>query len=145
MTPVENSELLCTWIDKDTFLDRVTQPREILSSNTDILCEEVTMGNVLHVGADTTHTEERGEYLLTVLGLEQGDFTKQQFHQLKVLMKQNADVFSLEDSELGCTSVVQHEIHTGDHLPIKQPIRQMPFVYQEVSHMVEDMLPQGVI
>jgi hypothetical protein len=59
---------------------------------------------------------------------------------------QNADVFALGDSELGCTNLVQHEIHTGDHPPIKQPIRRMPFVYREkVSSMVDDMLKQGVM
>ena len=55
------------------------------------------------------------------------------FHELISVVKQNADVFALEESELECTSVVQREIHTGDYPPVKQPIDQMPFVYQ-VSH-----------
>ena len=56
--------------------------------------------------------------MATAFGLEQGDLTEQQFHELKSAIKQNADVFALEDSELGCTSVVQHETHTGDHPPL---------------------------
>ena len=118
LVPVENREPLCTWIDKGTSLGWVTQPGEILRSDADSSTEEVAMGTVLHVEADTAHRDERGERLLTALGLEQGDLTEQQFHELKSVIKQNADVFALEDSELGCPSVVQHAIHTDDHPPI---------------------------
>ena len=47
--------------------------------------------------------DERGEHLLTTLGLEQGDLTPQQFQELRAVILRNADVFTLEDSELGCT------------------------------------------
>ena len=37
-------------------------------------------------------------------------------------------------------------IDTGEHPPIKQPIRRMPFVHQEkISAIVDEMLAQGVI
>ena len=132
---------------KGTSQGWVTQSTEFFSSNPDDSSEEVTRGAVLQVQTDPKGgTDERSERLLTALDLEQGDLTEQQFQELKTVIVQNADVFALKDSELGCTNVVQHEIYTGDHPPIKQPIRRMPFVYREkVSNMVEDMLRQGDI
>ena len=80
------------------------------------------------------------------LQLSQGDLTQDQFQQLEQLICDNADVFALDDSELGCTSFVQHRIDTGDQPPIKQPIRRVPFVYRnKIAEMVEDMEKQGVI
>jgi hypothetical protein len=39
-----------------------------------------------------------------------------------------------------------HVIDTGDHPPVKQPIRRIPFVHREkISTMVDEMLAQGVI
>ena len=90
--------------------------------------------------------EERQRKLIEVLGLKPGvgGLTTDQFEQLKKLLEEN-HVFSLE-GELGCTDIVQHVIDTGDHPPIKQPIRRIPFVHREkISDMVDEMLAQGVI
>jgi hypothetical protein len=49
------------------------------------LSEDAAVGTVLQVEADIkVNTEERNEHLLTTLGLEQGDLTKQQFHDLNL-------------------------------------------------------------
>ena len=39
-----------------------------------------------------------------------------------------ADVFTLDDTELGCTDLMQHSIETGDHLPIRQQPYRTPVV-----------------
>ena len=55
-------------------------------------------------------------------------------------------MFALDDSELGCTSLVQHRIEMGNQSPIKQPISRVPFVYRnKTAEMVESMEKQGVI
>ena len=80
----------------------MTCPTEICSSDLDGSSEEVTRGTVLQVQTDAeVGTDERSEGLLTALGLEQGDLPEQQFQELKIVIVQNADVFSLDDSELG--------------------------------------------
>ena len=57
-----------------------------------------------------------------------------------------SDIFTLDASELGTTTLVQHVIQTGDKEPIHQPVRRMPFALREdVDRMVEEMLDQGVI
>ena len=84
--------------------------------------------------------------LLQLLGLEQGALTNEQLQQLKQLVSQNADVFALNESELGYTTVVEHHVDTGDHGPIKQPFRRFPFVHRDViAGMVKSMEQQGVI
>lgn len=55
-------------------------------------------------------------------------------------------MFALDDSELGYTDQVQHHVETGDTPPIKQSVRQIPFVHRaRIATMVEDMEKQGVV
>eukprot|EP00731_Ephydatia_muelleri_P014041 Em0007g1351a len=51
-----------------------------------------------------------------------------------------------EHDELGRSSAVKHSISTDDHLPIKQPCRQIPFARQEHAHkLVKETLAREVI
>ena len=52
--------------------------------------------------------------------------------RLKIFLYSNMDVFALDDAELGCTSLVQHEIDTSDNSPTKQHFRRVPFVHREM-------------
>ena len=48
--------------------------------------------------------------------------------------------------ELGTTQLVTHSIDTGQHKPIKQQVRRMPFALRKkVEELVEEMLSQEVI
>ena len=101
----------------------------------------------LQVEAEVACTVECRTKLIEVLALNpsSGGLTTGQFEQLKQLLEENHDVFSLE-GELGCTDIVCHVIDTGDHPPVKQHIRRIPFVHREkISAMVDEMLAQGVI
>ena len=59
--------------------------------------------------------------MLELLGLEQGTLTNEQLQQLKQPASGNADVFALNESELGYTTVVEHHVDTGDHAPSNNP------------------------
>ena len=52
--------------------------------------------------------------------------------RLKIFLYSNMDVFALDDAELSCTSLVQHEIDTSDNSPTKQHFRRVPFVHREM-------------
>ena len=66
--------------------------------------------------------------------------------KLKEVLAESTDVFVLDDSELGCTSLVQHSIDTGDHKPVKQQPYRTPVVYREkIETMVDEMQEQGVV
>ena len=49
-------------------------------------------------------------------------------------------MFALNDGEVGCTGVVRHFVDTGEHMPIKQPARRLPFVHRETVSQMIDML-----
>ena len=56
------------------------------------------------------------------------------------------DIFTLEGSELGCTSTVKHEIHITDSEPFKERFRHIPpLLLEEVHASLHDMLDTGAI
>ena len=84
--------------------------------------------------------------LLEQLQLDSEQLTPEEKTQLRTLLEGYADIFALEPSELGTSSVIQHSINTGDHPPIRQPLRRMPFTLRpQVDKLVQEMLTQGVI
>ena len=86
------------------------------------------------------------EKLYEVLLLEKGAVTQEQCNALKQLIAANADVFALSDDELGHTYLVQHHVDTGDSPPIKQPVRRVPFFYQDkIANLVVEMEHLGMI
>jgi len=66
--------------------------------------------------------------------------------ELLGLVEQYHDIFSYSEYDLGHTDLVQHEINTGDHRPVKQPLRPQPRARLSViDHLIDDMQSQGVI
>ena len=55
--------------------------------------------------------------------------------ELEEFLLTSDDVFSLDEDELGHTSLVHHTVDTGDHQPIKQPPRRLPCGAAEVMSM----------
>ena len=48
--------------------------------------------------------------------------------------------------KVGRTDTVQHHINTGEHAPVKQPPRRIPFYMRAtVEKLVEEMLGNGII
>lgn len=62
--------------------------------------------------------------LLEMLSLSWRDFPRVKIIQL---ILRNCDVFTLDDSELGCMDLVKHDIDTSDSPPIKKHFRIVPF------------------
>ena len=53
---------------------------------------------------------------------------------LKELLLKNAEVFASSKNDLGYTDIIQHQINTGNALPVKQNIRRIPLsLRQEVN------------
>ena len=89
---------------------------------------------------------ERLEKLYSLIALERGTLTEDQYQSLKIMIADNAEVFALDDTELGHTDLVQHRVDTGDSPPIKQSVRRVPFVLRDkIATMVEEMEDLGVI
>ncbi len=65
---------------------------------------------------------------------------------LRTFLAKHQHLFALSGHELGRTDVVTHSINTGDHPPIKQPVRRTPFALrQKVDELVQQMLEEGII
>jgi hypothetical protein len=45
---------------------------------------------------------------------------------LKKLLDENSQAFQLHDSDIGLTDLIEHEIDTGEHKPIRQRQYRLP-------------------
>ena len=62
------------------------------------------------------------------------------------LLAEYHDIFSLESGELGCTSLVKHEIRVVDDEPFKKRFQRIPLpMVEEVRTHVKEMLEVGII
>ena len=65
---------------------------------------------------------------------------------LKALLCKHASLFAKDDKDLGRTHIVEHDIDTGDAVPIRQPPRRPPTALQpEMDKIIQDLLSAGVI
>ena len=62
----------------------------------------------------------RKQELKKQLNLSQADLSTEQCKHLEDCILNNADVFALDESELGQISLVTHKLDIGEHSPIKQ-------------------------
>ena len=139
--PVENSWAVSARLEPGTCLGQVTHCPE-----PELKVEESTV-TVSEINLVTRKlSAERQTELLELLHLEQSSATAEEIAQLDQFVRENADMFALDNTELGHTDVVQHHVDTGDHRPIKQPVRRVPFVHREtIAKLVKEMEEVGVI
>ena len=89
---------------------------------------------------------ERMSRLLQELQLPFDKLSAEEGEQLQAAIYEFSDVFAVDDTELGCTDLVQHSIDTGNHPPIRQQPYRTPVVRrQKMNEMVSDMREQGVV
>ena len=96
---------------------------------TTAVVEEAKEESPQHIAAVQTDTakEERRCQLLGMLKLKDPDLTEVERRQVTGLVNEHLDLFALSSTELGRTTVVEHNIDTTDHPPVKQAPRQIPF------------------
>ena len=144
--PVKNPESLSARLEKGMCLGCATYipDPEIQEDEPPCDLEESTL--TADVNVVELRSPERLNRLFDTLPLEQGSLPDEDFEQLKNLIRENADVFALDNSELGHTDVVQHRVDTGSQQPIKQAVRRVPFIHRgKIAKMVKEMEETGVI
>ena len=89
----------------------------------------------------------RQEKLLEKLNLDGlAHWSPENVVALRELFLAYHDVFALESNELGCTSVIEHEIRIENEEPFKERFwRIPPLLLEEVCASLRDMLESGVI
>ena len=118
---------------------RVAMLEEI---NSDIVISEVkptrrTVGEI---------PVKKQELLYAVAESTSASLTAPQRSKLFDTLLYYQNVFAMDDSDLGCTSQLQHHIDTGNAVPVRQPARQMsPYQREEVRTLLSDMQKRGVI
>ena len=77
--------------------------------------------------------------------VQAAEVSKEVKDSLRSRLHLNKDVFSLH-GELGCTTLMEHRIHTIDHPPIRQQPRRVPHhLLPEVDRQIDDMIDRGLI
>ena len=62
------------------------------------------------------------------------------------LLRDYDDIFSKSTYDMGRTHLVEHSIDTGDHRPIRQPLRRHPMAHlDEIDQQVNDLLENDFI
>ncbi len=66
--------------------------------------------------------------------------------RLGKLLDEYQDVFSLNERDLGKTTISKHRIDTGNSPPVRQPLRRQPFAYRAViDEQLEQMMKEDLI
>jgi len=74
------------------------------------------------------------------------EVTFEQREKVRDLLLQYRTILSLGDHDVGRTHLVEHTIDTGDHRPIRQPLRRQPFQHQDyIDQETNRMLEYGII
>ena len=82
-------------------------------------------------------------YLQTV---QENDLSPEISNSLKHILSAHADTFAKHSLDIGFCSVLQHDVDTGDALPIKQSPRRPPLAAREAEdEILNSMLLSGVI
>ena len=74
------------------------------------------------------------------------DLTDEQRTQAESLIRKHEPIFSRHEYDIGRTPWVEHRIDTGDHRPIRQPLRRHPFEHlEQIDRQVEEMARNGIV
>uniref|UniRef100_A0A183CLG5 RNA-directed DNA polymerase n=2 Tax=Globodera pallida TaxID=36090 RepID=A0A183CLG5_GLOPA len=66
--------------------------------------------------------------------------------ELLNLVREYRNIFAVSEGELSQTSLVSHQIETGNAKPVKSRVRPVPYAYREkVSGMVQDYIGRGIV
>ena len=109
-----------------------------------------TVNNLTTSASGAQSSEEsiadRQERLAEMVDMSASALSPEQVAEVTQWLLQHHDIFALDESDLGRTSLVEHDIYTGDHPPIRQLPRREAFALRPVIRkMVQDMLKQGIV
>ena len=129
--PIVNYHQRDVYMDEGTMLGRVEVYPDGVSDLTQSLesvhCDSSMESGTLEAGVAVVSADSGSQLEALLEAVQWPDsIAPQEVGQLKALITEYRDVFALSGDELGCTSVVQHNIDTGDHAPIKQYPRRTP-------------------
>ncbi|XP_068122518.1 uncharacterized protein [Hyperolius riggenbachi] len=101
---------------------------------------------IMSTDSDTKAQEWNGEKISQTVVLDVEQLNDNEKSALNQLFERNKEVFSIDESDLGCSDKIRHEIRTDTAGPIRERYRYIPpNLFQEVKQMLEQMLAANVI
>ena len=131
----------------ESTFDRVADPMHGLSSTNKAQDSQLGPTLTAKVQVESVPTPvERTQQLLKDLQPESETLSEEEKEKWRVFIFKYNHLFALDRGEFGSTNIITHSIDTGDHPPIRQPVRRTPFALrQRVDDLVHEMLNQGVV
>ena len=100
----------------------------------------------INEGDPPTVKHSKGNGTPPSINLDKPNLTSQQKRGAEELLTEFQDIFSDSKSNLGRTSMTQHNISTGDARTNKQPPRRVPYAMREqLQEQDDEMLDQDII
>ena len=102
--------------------------------------------NELIGGLNVLSMDERWKLLAPKFELRLNELPEVERQALKPLLKSFSDIFSVNKSDIGLTTLVKHEIDTGNEGPIVCQHRRVPIHLEEkVENLIKDLEKKGII
>lgn len=140
--PVVNVGTEDVWLQPHTQLGElhVVDP---LQSEGSVLIEETddhhTIAVVQQVTAESAPSSD-------LSSLSWPNLSSEQIKQGVELLQKHSTVFSQGEGDLGCTTLVEHEIPLVDDAPVRQRYRRLPpSQYEQVKAHIQELLNRGVV
>ena len=74
------------------------------------------------------------------------DLDTEQHRQVSQLLHEYRDIFSTSAYDMGRTGLVEHEINTGDHRPVRQGLRRHPIAHLDIiDKQVREMVRHDLV
>jgi hypothetical protein len=86
------------------------------------------------------------EHLALVIDKCKCNLNESQNLAVEELILKNAEAFASSKNDLGYTDIIQHQVNTGNALPVKQNPRRIPLsIRQEVNDELQRMMDNEII
>jgi len=118
------------------------------------VCEKTCLGAISEVkvlseeaGSETREGKsDDNEAISDLVAKLPEELTAQQREAGASLLRRFGDIMSCNEYDIGCTPLIEHRLDTGDHRPIRQPLRRQPLAHQEIiDKQVEEMRRHVII
>ena len=142
---VKNHSRESLMLETDTTIGTIEEVAEVESLEEQVRGNDVNpMCRCYRISADPS--PERIANLVQALALDKSCLTLEQRDEVATLVREYADIFTLEGEALGQTQLTKHHIDTGEHPPIRQHARRVAHALRgQVGDLVQNMLDRGVV
>lgn len=140
--PVTNVSVQDVWLQPHTILGAL-HIVQVLSSGRSVNIVEGGSGEQVAV---VQSAEMKATPAIDCSNMSWPTLSAAQEHRVKVLLQKHSNVFSQGEGDIGCATLVEHQIHLTDDVPIRQRYRRLPpSQYDQVKAHIQQLLETGIV